>query len=123
MSIEFEMEEDGKIRVRVDTAGQRAMSEAMDPVDLIRQVMDEAELDVEDLEGQLPGENPDETTEPTEPTEGFPNDEETEDINQPEDPERGLDEDPGDNGSGDMTDDVTEPSKIDESAPPEGESA
>jgi hypothetical protein len=49
ISIEMEMEEDGQIRVKVDRGGERAVSDVMDPMDLIRKVADTAGLDDDDI--------------------------------------------------------------------------
>ena len=62
MSIEMELEEDGQIRVKVDRGGERAVSDVMDPMDLIRKVADTAMMDLDDIEDkwdsdeEVPGE-------------------------------------------------------------------
>ena len=44
MSIELELEEDGKVRIRLDTAGERAISDTRDPIELITDICEIAEL-------------------------------------------------------------------------------
>jgi len=55
MSIEMELEEDGQVRVRIDRGGERAISDVMDPMDLIRKVADTAQLDLDDIEDKWDG--------------------------------------------------------------------
>lgn len=49
MSIEIELEEDGQVRVRVDKPGVSAVSDVMDPMDLIRAVADASGLDEDSI--------------------------------------------------------------------------
>ena len=55
MSIEMELEEDGQVRVRIDRGGERAISDVMDPMDLIRKVADTAMMDLDDIEDKWDG--------------------------------------------------------------------
>lgn len=55
MSIEMELEEDGQVRVRIDRGGERAISDVMDPMDLIRKVADTAMMDLDDIEEKWDG--------------------------------------------------------------------
>jgi len=138
MSVEFVLEDNGQMRVRVDTAGQRAMSDTMDPLEMMHEIAEAAGWDA-GVEGNefvvaLPEELSDsgdpESEEPTEPVD--PSEEPTEPVDpseEPTEPVEGQPEEPA-NG-GDMTDDITEPAEeepqaepgIDESAPPEEPSA
>jgi len=55
VSIEMELEEDGQVRVRIDRGGERAISDVMDPMDLIRKVADTAMMDLDDIEEKWDG--------------------------------------------------------------------
>ena len=44
MSIELELEDNGEVRVRVDADGERAVSDTRDPVQLIMDICEIAEL-------------------------------------------------------------------------------
>lgn len=44
MSIELELEDDGTIKVKVDRDGERAVSDHIDPYELIKQVCTEADI-------------------------------------------------------------------------------
>jgi hypothetical protein len=55
VSIEMELEEDGQVRVRIDRGGERAISDVMDPMDLIRKVADTAMMDLDDIEDKWDG--------------------------------------------------------------------
>lgn len=87
MSVEFDLQDDGQVRVRVDRDGERAVSDVMDPKMMIQEIADAAGWDTELDHDMLI------VTLPAEPE-------------APVDPEAEL-----------------EPSKIDESAPPEEPSA
>ena len=55
MSIELELEDDGQVRVRLDTEGERAVSDVADPVQLIKDICETAELAwMENTGGNLP---------------------------------------------------------------------
>jgi hypothetical protein len=51
----MELEEDGQVRVRIDRGGERAISDVMDPMDLIRKVADTAMMDLDDIEEKWDG--------------------------------------------------------------------
>jgi hypothetical protein len=112
MSVEFDLKDNGMIRVRVDREGERAVSDEMDPKEMMQEIADAAGWDTEFDEGELIIQLPQEpeTEEPTEPAE---NPDETEPAENPDETE------PAENP------DETEPapSQIDESAPPEEPSA
>jgi hypothetical protein len=44
VSIELELEDDGTIRVRVDSPGERAVSDTIDPYELITNICTEADI-------------------------------------------------------------------------------
>jgi hypothetical protein len=55
VSIELELEDDGQVRVRLDTEGERAVSDTADPVQLIKDICETAELAwMENTGGNLP---------------------------------------------------------------------
>jgi len=125
MSIKFDLEDDGKIRVKVDRKGERAVSDVMDPLEMMHEIAEAAEWDA-GVEGNefvvtLPDELSDpgdsEETEGNEdPTQELPDDPTEEVPVEPEPPEgeSGIDESAPPEGEG-------EPENPDESAPPEGE--
>lgn len=47
MSIELELEDDGQVRVRVDTGGERAVSDTANPMELIKDICETAGIAVE----------------------------------------------------------------------------
>jgi len=60
----MELEEDGQVRVRIDRGGERAISDVMDPMDLIRKVADTAMMDLEDIEDKWDGDEVESEEEP-----------------------------------------------------------
>ena len=62
MSIELEME-GGQLRVRVDTEGQRAMSELVDPMTFIYDICETAEISCVMSEGEVTILPPEESSE------------------------------------------------------------
>lgn len=44
MSIEFDLEDDGKVRVRVDREGERAVSDTIDPYEMIKNICEAADI-------------------------------------------------------------------------------
>mgnify|MGYP007008901325 CR=1 FL=1 len=53
MSIELELEDDGTIRVRVDKPGVSAVSDTIDPYELISQICVEADVNHTVSDGEL----------------------------------------------------------------------
>lgn len=66
MSVFVELDEEGQVRVRVDRGGERAVSDLIDPIELIQMVAEAAELDLNDV---LADAEEDPEAEPTEPVE------------------------------------------------------
>lgn len=103
MSVEFELEEDGRIRVKVDRKGERAVSDVMDPLEMMHEIAEAAGWD-----GGVEGNEfvvalPEELSDPGDPNETEGNGDTTQEV-----PDEPTEEVPGEPG-------------IDESAPPEEE--
>ena len=59
MSVEVTFEGDGRVRVKVDRSGERAVSDVVDAEELIHTVADAAGIDLADISGE---EEPEELT-------------------------------------------------------------
>jgi hypothetical protein len=79
MSVEITLESDGRVRVKVDRSGERAVSDVVDAEELIHTIADTAGIDLADISGEEePDEEPEELTgqpgidesAPSEPEEG-----------------------------------------------------
>ena len=61
MSIELELEDNGKLRVRVDSAGERAVSDTVDAIEFIQEICTAMNLDCLLSTGELTILTPSET--------------------------------------------------------------
>jgi hypothetical protein len=52
MSVEVTLESDGRVRVKVDRSGERAVSDVVDAEELIHTIADTAGIDLVDISGE-----------------------------------------------------------------------
>lgn len=103
MSVEFDLEDDGRIRVKVDRKGERAVSDVMDPLEMMHEIAEAAGWDAGVEGNEFVVALPEELSDPGDPDETEGNEDPTQEV-----PDEPTEEVPGEPG-------------IDESAPPEEE--
>lgn len=62
MSVEITLEDNGRVRVKVDRAGERAVSDVVDAEELIHTIADAAGVNLSELVGEETDEEPEELT-------------------------------------------------------------